>query len=140
MIPAVDALFPMIVFFLIAAFTALVLIGIGMVVAAVVLASIAALTGLGIVSSAVIVGLLRGRLSSGLRTFHYLICAFLALPAGIGTLWLGSLLTDSRLSPGEIVGIGSAAGFVSGLALAFLFDRLAAIAFRRLAGHRAPEP
>ncbi len=112
---------------------ALILVGIGIAVAVVVAASVAALAGLGVVSSAVLIGLVRRRLSSGLRAFHYQICALLAIPAGIGALWLGNWLTGSQLGIGEILGIGSGAGIASGLAMAFLFDRLAVALYRRFA-------
>lgn len=121
----------MLVFILAAICIALILVGVGIVVAAVVVASAAALTGLGIVSSAVLVGLLRRRFSSGLRTFHYLACASIALPAGIGTLWLGSWLSHSGLSPAEILTIGSVSGIGGGLTLAFLFDLAARAIYRK---------
>ncbi|MES2660536.1 MAG: hypothetical protein V4689_18065 [Verrucomicrobiota bacterium] len=123
----------MLVFTLAAICIALFLVGVGIVVAVVVAASVAVLTCLGLVSSAVLVGILRRRVSSGLRTFHYLACACVALPAGVGTLWLGSWLSHSQLSPAEILTIGSVAGIGGGLALAFLFDRLASALYRRFA-------
>lgn len=119
------------------------LVGVGIVVAAAVAASVAALAGLGVVSSAVLVGLLKHRFSSGLRAFHYQIFALLAVPAGIGALWLHSYLTHSQLGPGEILIMGSLAGVGAGLALAFLFDRLAVALYRRFAvpggSDRAPK-
>lgn len=122
---------------------ALFLIGFGVAVAAVMAISVAALAGLGVVSSAVLIGMVRRRVSSGLRAFHYQVFALLALPAGIAVLWLGSHLTHSQLGPGEILIMGSLAGVGSGLALAFLFDRLAAALFRRITalgkGDHTPE-
>lgn len=110
---------------------ALLLIGCGIVIAAVIAISAAALAGLGIVSSAVLIGMLRRRVSSGLRAFHYQVFALLAIPAGIGALWLGSYLAHSPLGIGEVVIMGSVAGASSGLVLAFLFDRLAGALYRR---------
>lgn len=112
---------------------ALFLVGVGIAAAAVVAASLAALAGLGIVSSAVLIGLVRRRFSSGLRAFHYQICALLAVPAGIGTFWLGSYLTHSQSGPVGILFMGTVAGVASGLSLAFLFDRLAGALYRRFA-------
>lgn len=122
---------------------ALLLIGCGIVVAAVMAISAAALAGLGIVSSAVLFGMLRRRVSSGLRAFHYQVFALVGVPAGIGVLWLGSYLAGSQLGIGEVVIMGSVAGVGSGLALAFLFDRLAGALYRRFAADlpdRTPKP
>lgn len=121
------------VFALVAILIALFLIGVGIFVAAVVAASLAVLAGLGIVSSAVLVGMVKRRFSSGLRVFHYQIFALLSVPAGIGVLWLGSYLRQSQLSLAEILTIGSIAGIGGGLAFAFLLDRLAGLVYRRLA-------
>ena len=129
-----DDFSPMLAMFaLVAAAIALFLIGAGIFCAAMVAAFIAALAGLGIVSSAVAVGMARRRLSSGLRTFHYLVCAALALPAGIGILWLGSWLAHSPLGTGEILTIGAISGMVGGFGLAFVLDLLAGALYRRLA-------
>jgi hypothetical protein len=119
------------VFALIAILIALFLIGVGIFVAAAVAASLAVLAGLGIVSSAVLVGLVKRRFTSGLRALHYQVFALLAVPAGIGVLWLGSYLMQSQLSLTEILTIGSVAGIGGGLALAFLLDRLAGLIYRR---------
>ena len=133
-IDAGDDFSPMLAMFaLVAAVIALFLIGVGIFCAAVVAASLAALAGLGIVSSAVAIGMVRRRLSSGLRAFHYLACTAIALPAGIGTLWLGSWLTHSPLGTGQILTIGTVAGIGGGLGLAFVLDRLAGALYRRLA-------
>jgi hypothetical protein len=129
-----DDFSPMLAMFaLVAAVIALFLIGAGIFCAALVAASIAALASLGIVSSAVAIGMARRRLSSGLRTCHYLVCAALALPSGIGILWLGSSLTRSALGTGEILTIGAISGIGGGLGLAFVLDRLASILYRRFA-------
>lgn len=120
-------------FFLVAGLIAFFLIGFGIVVGAIVMASIAVLISLGIVSSAVIVGIVRRRFSSALRTFHYLVCAVITLPAGVAAFWLVSHLITTKMVAFEILTAGSVIGLTSGLALAFLFDQLAGIIYRRFA-------
>lgn len=129
-----DDFAPGMLFILLAALCiALILIGVGIVVAGIIAASVAVLAGLGIVSSAVLIGMLRRRFSSGLRAMHYQFCTVVAIPAGIGILWLGSYLTHSELSPRETLTIGSLAGACGGLAFAFLFDLVISAVYRRFA-------
>ena len=109
----------------------LVLVGVGIVVAAIVAISAAILTALGIVSSAAFIGILRRRFSSGFRALHYQLFAVAALPAGIGALWLGSHFFTTHLRHRDILAIGSIAGISGGLLIAFAFDRLAGFAYRR---------
>ena len=100
--------------------------------AAISVACAAILIGLGILSSAALVGVLRRRFSSGLRALHYQICAVAGLPVGVATLWLGSLFFSAHLRHRDIFLVGSIAGIFSGLILAFAFDRLASIIYHRL--------
>lgn len=107
------------------------LVGVGIVATSIAAVSATALMALGIVSSATFVGILRRRFSSGLRTFHYQVCAVAAMPAGVGALWLGSHFFTTHLRHRDILLIGSVAGILSGLLLALAFDRLACITYRR---------
>jgi hypothetical protein len=108
------------------------LIGAGIVVGAIVAASMALLVALGITSSAVLIGIFRKRFSAGLRAFHYQFCAFAAIPAGVGALWLGNRIAASGLELREVLIIGSIAGVASGLVLAFAFDLIAGMIYRRV--------
>ncbi|MDB6139009.1 MAG: hypothetical protein JWO94_2081 [Verrucomicrobiaceae bacterium] len=125
---------PMLAMFFVAGLAImLLLVGIGIVVAAVVAVSCAVLAALGIVSSAAAVGLLRRRFSSGLRVFHYQVCAALSLPAGIGLLAVLCHFFAPQLQVWQIIVIGAVAGGAAGLLIAWVFDRLAVLACRRLA-------
>lgn len=108
-----------------------VLIGIGIVIALLIAAAVSLLIALGITSSAVLIGLLRRRFSSGLRALHYQIFAFAAMPAGIGILWLGNWLTARDMQPRFIMITGALAGACGGLALAFAFDIIARMLYRK---------
>ncbi len=110
------------------------LIGAGIVAGVIIAASMALLVGLGITSSAVLIGIFRKRFSSGLRAFHYQFCAFAAIPAGVGALWLGNQIAASGLETREVLIIGSIGGIVSGLVLAFAFDLIARMIYRRILG------
>jgi len=106
------------------------LIGAGIVVATIVAISTSILVAFGIISSAAFVGILRRRFSSGLRAFHYQICAVATIPAGIGALWVGAHFFTMHLRHRDIFTIGTVAGISAGLLSAFAFDRLAGIAYR----------
>ena len=123
-------------FLLIAMAVVLFLVGAGIVVAAVIIMAAAFCAVLGIVSSAAWVGLLRRRFSSGLRALHYQACVLAALPAGVGSLWLGSHFFAPQLHGGQILAIGSIAGMTAGLIFALSFDRLAVIVYRRVMAAR----
>lgn len=112
------------------------LVGAGIAVTGVIAMSAALCAGLGIVSTAAWVGLVRRRCSSGLRALHYQVCALAAMPAGIGALWLGSHYFAPQLRGGQILVIGSLAGMAGGLLLALAFDRLVGIMYRRMIAPR----
>lgn len=114
--------------------TVLVLVGVGIVLAAVVVAAAAALAAIGVVSSAALIGVLRRRLSSGLRALHYQVFALAALPAGMGLVWLGGRLFHSTISSAGLLVTGACSGIAAGLVLAFMLDRLAGYAHRCLFG------
>jgi hypothetical protein len=128
---ALFALFAIMVIFI--------LIGLGVVIGAVIVASLAAVAALGIVSSSALLGLYRRRFVSGLRAFHYQICAAAALPGGVGALWLGAHLFNISLRHREIIAIGAIAGICGGLVLAFVFDRLAGLVYRRFVAPVPPD-
>jgi hypothetical protein len=94
---------------------------------------IAVLAALGIVSSSVIIGVLRRRFSSGLRAFHFQVLGAIGWIAGIGVLWFGASLFNMHLREREIFVIGSFAGICAGLLLALVLDRLAGSVFRWIA-------
>ncbi len=128
------------VMLLIALCAVLFLVGAGMVAAGAVAISAAFLIALGIVSSATLIGVLRRRFSTGFRALHYQLCAVAALPAGIGALLIGAHFITTHLRLREILAIGSVAGICAGLLLAFVFDRLAAFAYRRFVASTIPNP
>ena len=118
-------------FTLVAIVIMLVLVGVGIVMAVILAISAAFLTALGIISSSALIGIFRRRFSSGLRAFHYQLCAAIALPWGIGILWLGSALFHTDLTNRQILVIGSISGLCAGLLLAFAFDGIARSLYRR---------
>lgn len=118
-------------FALVAICVMIALIGAGIVVTAIAAASIAVLVALGITSSAVLVGIFTKRLSSGLRAFHYQICAVAAIPAGIGALGMANWFAEMGMRLREILLIGSLAGIASGLVLALAADLIVRLLCRR---------
>lgn len=120
------------VFFLLAACLALVLIGVGIVAAAVAVVALAVMVALGITSSAVLVGLLRRNLSSGVRALHYQICIVIGIPAGVAVLGIASWILENDVERWKIVAAGSVGGACAGLVLAFVFDRLARVIYQRI--------
>lgn len=107
---------------------ALILIGVGIVVGAVICAVAALLVAAGVLSSSVVIGLLTRRPVAGVRAF-LLQCSLLAgIPSGIFCAWLAHS-TLSAAGPGWLISIyGAAGGAVAGLVIAFLLD----FVFRRL--------
>lgn len=111
----------------------LVLVGIWIFLAALAVAMLAILVSLGILSSAVLVGLARGRWSSGVRMILYQGLALMGLPGGIGIWWLVTRFLHSSAGPLQILIGGSLSGLVAGLLVAFLLDRMMVFLQRRLA-------
>ncbi|CAN5708310.1 hypothetical protein BH09VER1_BH09VER1_43900 [soil metagenome] len=109
-----------------------VLIGIGMVLAALAVLSLGLLAALGIVSSSAYVGFYHRRFSSGFRALHYQACALLGIPGGVGLLVVGARLFRADLPVSEILFIGALAGIGAGVALAFVLDRLATLSYQHL--------
>ncbi|MDB4618114.1 hypothetical protein OAG53_00405 [Akkermansiaceae bacterium] len=123
---------PMLFFFLLTALAiVLILIGMGIVLGVAVVASAITLAGLGIISTAALMGLMKKRFSSGFRALHYQVCALLALPCGIGAVWFGRMLCHWGLSNATVMLSGTLIGISAGLGLAFIFDRVVVVAHRK---------
>ena len=101
---------------------ALILIGVGLAVGVAACAITAALVGIGVLSSSVIIGLVTRRPAAGVRAF-LLQCALLAgIPAGILCAWLAHSIW-SAAGPGWLVSLyGALGGAVAGLVIALLLD------------------
>jgi hypothetical protein len=110
----------------------LVLIGIGIIIGLVCVAFVGAMLALGLISSSALVAILRGRLSAGCRALHYQTLALIGVPFGIGVVWLGLYLCGTNLGTLWICLLGSAAGVLTGLCVAWILDRLAQLIYRRL--------
>ncbi|MDB6080351.1 MAG: hypothetical protein JWO82_4098 [Akkermansiaceae bacterium] len=124
---------------LILAVVVLVLIGVGIAIGLVACAVTAALVGLGVVSSSVVVGMRSGRAADGVRVF-LLQCGIIAgVPAGVFGAWLtGSLMMTEFQGavdwPVLVCGglAGALAGILVALALNAMWRRLHAWAVVRL--------
>ena len=117
--------------FLIVVLIALILVGVGIALTVIFAVFSALFAALGIVSSAAITGILRKRFSSGLRALHYQVCAVLSLPVAIGFLWIGTHLFSLHLRIRNVLALGSLAGIIGGLLLAFALDRIAYFVYNR---------
>lgn len=124
---------------LLAVLLVLVLVGVGLVVGLFALAVLAIFTALGVISSSVLLGLYRQRFSSGLRAFHYQICALAAFPAGMAALWLATRLFELPLRLRYVATLGGCAGICGGLVVAYGFDRLGLWIYTRLVKPRWPQ-
>lgn len=111
----------------------LVLVGLGIVFGVLAALSLGLLAALGIISSSAYVGFYHRRFSSGFRALHYQACALLGIPGAVGILWLGARLFHADLPLYEILFIGALAGVGAGVALAFVFDRLATLTYQLIA-------
>ena len=109
----------------------LVLVGIGIIIGLVCLACAAVFVALGIVSSSALIAILRRRFSAGFRALHYQVLALIALPCGIGALWLGCALFEFHLRHRYILAIGSAVGILAGISIAYILDLSIRFVYRR---------
>ncbi len=116
----------------------LVLVGIGIVLALMGAACLAALAALGIVSSSAVIALWRRQVTAGVRALHYQVCAAVGAPAGVVAWWMALALAGREMSLRWIVLYGLAAGTLAGLTLAAAGDWVLRVAYRRLAGNREP--
>jgi hypothetical protein len=110
----------------------LILIGVGIAIALVVAIASFIFVALGIVSSAVFVGIIRRRFASGLRALHYQVFACLGVPAGMGSLFAYCHLFALPLAPEKIAVGGILAGIAGGLLVALALDRGIVILYRKV--------
>ena len=92
----------------------------------------ALLVAVGIVSSSVMIGVLRGRVSAGVRAFHYLLCAAIAAPPTVGVVLLARTIIPIKLSTAQLCIFGSISGILGGLILAGFLDIFVRIVRRRI--------
>jgi hypothetical protein len=109
----------------------LVLVGIGIIIGLVCVACAAVFVALGVVSSSALIAILRRRFSAGFRALHYQVLALIALPCGVGVLWLGCALFDFHLRHRYILAIGSVVGILAGISIAYILDRFIRFVYRR---------
>ncbi len=109
----------------------LVLVGLGIIIGFGCIACAAVFIALGIVSSSALIAILRRRFSAGFRALHYQVLALIALPCGIGALWLGCALFEFHLRHHYILVVGSAFGILAGISIAFILDRFIRFVYRR---------
>ncbi len=128
-----DGFGPMLMFGIVVIFgcVALSLVGIGIVVAATAALALAAMTMLGIISTSVLTGIFKRRFSTGIRAFHYQLCAALGVPAGVGVLWFGTRFFRIQTRDRDALWIGAVSGICGGLILAFIFEQVMRVACRR---------
>ena len=112
----------MLVFLFVAMLVALVLVGIGAVLAVVALLVLAVLLGVGIVSASSLIALANRRVSSGFQAFFLLVGTAAGLFSGIV---LGVVLVFAlppKIAPGWTVTAGAAGGLCTGVCVALLFN------------------
>jgi hypothetical protein len=109
----------------------LVLVGIGIIIGLVCVACAAVLIAVGVVSSSALIAILRRRFSAGFRALHYQVLALIAMPCGIGALWLGCALFGFHLRHRYILAIGSAIGILAGISIAYILDLFVRFVYRR---------
>jgi hypothetical protein len=81
---------------------------------------------LGIISSSVLIGLLRRTGRSAVRAFIIQACALAGVPMGVGALWLDNHLLHVGLSYGVILFVGAVGGLATGAAVGLAFSLVAA--------------
>lgn len=118
----------MALFGLIFLFVMLVLIGVGIALGLVASVIAAALVGLGVVSSSVVIGVLVRRTSTGIRAFLLQCAVLLSIPAGVLCAWLAHWIFSAPASVWLISLYGAIGGAVAGVIIALLLDFI----FRRL--------
>lgn len=105
----------MFVFSLIFLVVALLLIGIGVAIGIGLLLATGAAVTAGIVSTSVVCGVLRRRVTTGMRVFFYQASLVAGVCAGVTVSWLVSAVWNLQLSPEGIVLIGALSGASVGL-------------------------
>ena len=94
-----------------------------------------ALVGLGLVSSALLYGLLRRSATSAARWFTVGACVLLGMVAGVAATWLAAHLMRWGLSGKAILLAGNAVGALAGLAVGTALITLVNAAVRRMSRH-----
>jgi len=139
--PAADGFSPMI---LLAVVAILFLFCVAVVLAAILSAAAlflgAALLLFGIISSSVLVGLIRRTGGSAARAFIVQASAVIGAPVGVVALWLQNRLFHIGLSHGVIVFVGIVGGLATGAAAGALFSLAAARLARLLLLWIQPHP
>ncbi len=79
----------------------------------------------GIVSSATLLGLLKRRVSTAVRAFHYQVCLWLGAFSGVGVLFVASHFLESGLGTLFLVTSGASAGALCGLAGGWILEKVA---------------
>jgi hypothetical protein len=115
----------------------IVLVGIGIIVALAALACSALFVSFGIVSTSALIALLRRRMSAGVRALHYQLFALAGAPCGVIVFGLGASWFHLQLRDRYILLFGLLAGMGAGVTMAFLFDRVASLIYRRFVGRNA---
>ena len=82
-------------------------------------------------ASSALIAILGRRLSTGFRALHYQVLALIALPCGIGLLWLSCALFDFHLRHRYILAIGSGVGILAGISIGYILDRFMRFVYRR---------
>jgi hypothetical protein len=114
----------MAVFLFVAMIAALVLVGIGAVLAVVALIVLAVLLGVGIVSASSLIALANRRLSSGFQAFFLLLGTVAGLFAGIVLGVVLVFVFPQKIDAVWTVVAGAAGGLVTGVCVALLFNFL----------------
>ena len=99
-----------------------ILVGVGIAIGLAIVALVAALVGLGIVSSSVVVGIVRRRPGDAFRALFLQLGAAVGIVAGVGVLWLMVSLLDLALGLGWVILVGGLVGLASGLAIGLMFN------------------
>lgn len=131
---------PMLFLFALAAIAVMVLLaGLGIMVILMAILCVGLLIALGIVSSSACLAMIRRRFSTGLRAFHYQLCAVAMVPPGVAVFWLTRLLFEWPWGTRGILLMGCLSGLFGGLLMAFALDRVVVLAFRRIFRKKDPE-
>ncbi|MFT3824633.1 MAG: hypothetical protein QM731_11960 [Chitinophagaceae bacterium] len=93
-------------------------VAIGAFAAAFVLFTIVAMTGAGILSTSIIVGIYKRSFAAGFKTFLVITCSIGGVVAGAATFWLIARLLHLQVSTVTMVTAGALSGFTGGILLA----------------------
>jgi hypothetical protein len=99
-----------------------ILVGVGIAIGLAIVALAAALISLGIVSSSVVVGIVRRRPGDAFRALFLQLGAAAGIAAGVGVLWLMVSLFDLAIGLGWVILVGGLVGLAGGLAIGLMFN------------------